>query len=62
MNTCICCHTRLLRHLNRHRRYWFCPTCHQEMFNIADSNSIAIEPKPYQYLEYLTQTYYEMLG
>ncbi|MBE9044269.1 hypothetical protein IQ255_07620 [Pleurocapsales cyanobacterium LEGE 10410] len=34
MNSCICCHSRLLKHLNHHRAYWFCPTCHQEMPNI----------------------------
>lgn len=34
MNVCICCHNRLLRHLDRGRVYWFCLSCHQEMPNI----------------------------
>ncbi len=34
MYNCICCHHRLLRHLNRQRAYWFCPSCHQEMPNL----------------------------
>lgn len=34
MYNCICCHHRLLRHLNRQRAYWFCPNCHQEMPNV----------------------------
>lgn len=34
MNNCICCHHRLLRHLNHNRVYWFCPHCHQEMPNV----------------------------
>ena len=34
MNNCICCHDHLLRHINRHRVYWFCPTCYQEMPNM----------------------------
>ena len=34
MNNCICCHDHLLRHINQHRVYWFCPSCHQEMPNI----------------------------
>ena len=34
MNNCICCHDNLLRHINHHRVYWFCPSCHQEMPNI----------------------------
>ena len=34
MNSCICCHDRLLRHINHHRVYWFCPACHQEMPNM----------------------------
>ena len=36
MNECICCHNRLIRHLNHRRMYWFCPTCHQEMPNIDE--------------------------
>ena len=31
MNICICCHTQLLRHLNRVKSYYFCPNCYQEM-------------------------------
>jgi hypothetical protein len=31
MNICICCHTKLLHHLNQSRSYWFCPNCYQEM-------------------------------
>ena len=34
MNNCICCHDHLLRHINHHRVYWFCPSCHQEMPNL----------------------------
>ena len=34
MNVCICCHDQLLRHLDRSRVYWFCPSCHREMPNI----------------------------
>ena len=37
MNNCICCHDHLLRHINHHRVYWFCPSCHQEMPNIDKS-------------------------
>ena len=36
MNSCICCHGRLLRHLSHHRAYWFCPTCHQPMPNLDE--------------------------
>ena len=39
MNECICCHNRMLRHLNHRRMYWFCPTCHQEMPNIDEIKS-----------------------
>ncbi|HEY9772046.1 MAG TPA: hypothetical protein V6C71_26675 [Coleofasciculaceae cyanobacterium] len=38
MNICICCHDHLLRHINHHRVYWFCPSCHQEMPNIEELN------------------------
>ena len=31
MNTCICCHNALLRHIRNHQAYWFCAHCHQEM-------------------------------
>lgn len=31
MNICICCHTKLLYHLNQSKAYWFCPNCYQEM-------------------------------
>ena len=34
MNECICCRDFLIRHLNRRRMYWFCPTCRQEMPNL----------------------------
>ena len=37
MNNCICCHDHLLRHVNHHRVYWFCPTCYQEMPNVDKS-------------------------
>jgi hypothetical protein len=37
MNNCICCHDHLLRHINHHRVYWFCPTCYQEMPSIDAS-------------------------
>ena len=35
MNACICCNSKLLRHLDRHRIYWFCPHCYREMPNTA---------------------------
>lgn len=38
MSICICCHDHLLRHINHHRVYWFCPTCYQEMPNIEALN------------------------
>ncbi len=38
MSICICCHDHLLRHINHHRVYWFCPTCYQEMPNIEGLN------------------------
>ncbi len=40
MSICICCHDHLLRHINNHRVYWFCPTCYQEMPNIESLKSI----------------------
>lgn len=36
MNSCICCHGRLLRHLKHSRTYWFCPNCYQKMPNIDE--------------------------
>ncbi len=31
MNVCPCCRGQLLRQVSRHRIYWFCPHCWQEM-------------------------------
>jgi hypothetical protein len=34
MNKCLCCNDRLIKHLDRIKMYWFCPSCHQEMPNL----------------------------
>lgn len=36
MNQCICCHSQLIRYLDRQRIYWFCSSCYQEMPNINE--------------------------
>ena len=40
MNVCICCNSKLLRHLNRYKIYWFCPYCHQEMPDLLRFKSL----------------------
>ncbi|MGG6266579.1 hypothetical protein ACQ4M3_24730 [Leptolyngbya sp. AN03gr2] len=34
MSTCLCCSTKLLRHIRYSGVYWFCPSCRQEMPNL----------------------------
>ncbi|EKQ69988.1 hypothetical protein OsccyDRAFT_0244 [Leptolyngbyaceae cyanobacterium JSC-12] len=34
-NDCICCTRTLLRHVRSSGVYWFCPSCRQEMPNLA---------------------------
>ncbi|PSB04369.1 hypothetical protein C7B64_04105 [Merismopedia glauca CCAP 1448/3] len=34
-DTCPCCGNTLLRHAKSNRLYWFCNSCHQEMFAIT---------------------------
>ena len=36
MNECICCRDRLIKYLNNHRTFWYCPSCHQEMPNVDE--------------------------
>ncbi len=33
--TCPCCSDRLLHHFSHHKDYWYCPSCRQEMPNLA---------------------------
>jgi hypothetical protein len=35
-DTCPCCGNTLLRHAKSNRLYWFCNSCHQEMFSITE--------------------------
>lgn len=46
MNTCICCHNSLLRHIRHHEVYWFCPHCRQEIpSNELDASCLSFEAK-----------------
>ncbi|WP_071881134.1 hypothetical protein [Crinalium epipsammum] len=37
MPTCICCSQSLVRCIRRHKIYWFCTYCHQEMPYLDDA-------------------------
>lgn len=40
MSLCPCCSHQLVRQISRQRLYWFCSSCHQEMPNFSQLNSV----------------------
>jgi hypothetical protein len=35
-NNCPCCSTQMFRQIHGQKVYWFCPSCYQEMPNLAE--------------------------
>ncbi|MDY6938020.1 MAG: hypothetical protein SWY16_10165 [Cyanobacteriota bacterium] len=45
MNTCPCCSDQLIRHVRQSQIYWFCPTCWQEMPDLAETIARALQAR-----------------
>ncbi|WP_172582042.1 hypothetical protein [cyanobacterium endosymbiont of Rhopalodia gibberula] len=35
MNNCPICSSQILRHINHHQIYWYCPHCHEKVPNFT---------------------------
>ncbi|XHU96672.1 MAG: hypothetical protein ACQZ3N_04915 [cyanobacterium endosymbiont of Rhopalodia yunnanensis] len=35
MDNCPICSSKILRHINHHKIYWYCPHCHEKVPNFT---------------------------